>query len=225
MCDRYTGTFEILKSDIERYPELKKAIEDQFYRQKKYPDPPENKDNWEEQSPVANFIDTKARYGHFEELETLCMKLNVPFDSWNESYGGCEDSVVRVYRPDVSDEILYQNGEGNFTYTENDLRKLIKNIKRKKDSRDGLNYTQKVGEAFLQFLNEIPQIKPLEKYEGWEPRKIRCLMDATLSTKSNCYYCCKYCKEPKCDYRCLTSCDYKKDEDILANCNDAAELN
>lgn len=159
MAERYTGTIDILKSDIERYPTLKKAIEDEFFWNGKL----EDIDNWDEESPIAHYKDTEATYGHFETVETLCQELHVPYDQWSQTYS--EDAMTRYYRPDVNNgNEMYADGDGEFIYTETRLRNIIKELDDKKNEND---YLELAGKAFLEFLSKIPNIRPLTEYEGY----------------------------------------------------------
>ena len=164
MADRYTGTLTILKSDIERYPELKEAIKNQFYTAdgQLY-----NPDTWNEDSILANFCDYEARYGHFEEIEHLCRELHIPYNQWSESYYASEGPLTRYYRPDIDDKEIYADGNGEQVFTENKLKDIAK--KAKERSRTGLHeeYLLHLGIEFDTFLKQIPDIKSLEKYEGY----------------------------------------------------------
>lgn len=160
MSDYYCATFNVLKSDIERYPELKKEITLTFYDKK---GKLINEDNWSEESPVACFIDEQAHNGLFEELETLCVKLKVPYDRWSASYD--YDSETVAYRPDIGTFSL--DGEtGQFMCPANKLRDLASDIDMKTEK--GL---LELGTKFASFLSTIPDIRPLEEYENYNPDK------------------------------------------------------
>ena len=110
MSDNYTGIFKILKSDIERYPELKKEILATFYT-----DDGEliDKDNYDPKSLIAEFRDSYTNDGHFIYLEELCRKLHVPYDRWTEAYTGDKDSYTAYYRPDIDEEQeIYADNSG-----------------------------------------------------------------------------------------------------------------
>ena len=49
---------------------------------------------------------------------------------------------------------------------------------------------------------------------------IRCFMDATIDSNSECAYCCIHCKK-ECDCRCEVSKQCKTEDEILASgcCN------
>lgn len=150
MSDRYTGTIAILKRDIERYPEIKRAVEDAFYWKGELNDD----SNYDKNSPVADFIDGDARYGHFEDVEDACVRNHVPYDRWSAAYGGY-DAETCYYRPDIDpDAEIEANGDGEFVYTERYLRRMI----------EGCNTHEEIGKTFLKFLNEIPKIRNLEEY-------------------------------------------------------------
>ena len=159
MADRYCGTLDILKSDIERYPELKKAVQDEFYCNGKLC----NEDNWDEDSPVASFIDPNAYYGHFPEVEETCRKLRVPYDGWSAAY--IDDSLTRHYRPDVNkddDDETYCNGDDEKTYSACFLKSLTEGT----DTGNPAGLAA-IGKRFLGFLDSIPEIRPLTEYEGY----------------------------------------------------------
>lgn len=157
MSDRYTGTLDILKSDIERYPELNEAVQAEFYHEGKL----WNNDNWDDDDTVAHFVDSEACYGHFDEVETVCRKLRVPYDGWSAAY--FEDSLSRHYRPDLKedDEFIF-NGDDEKTYPDWYLKSLVDDI----DTNDPANMS-KIGKIFLKFLQGIPEIRSLEEYEGY----------------------------------------------------------
>ena len=159
MADWYYGTFDVLKSDIERYPELKEEISDTFY----------NKDGEllnensyvADDDPVAHFCDYDARYGRFEELEDLCMKLHVPYDRYTDPFDGY-DSYTAYYRPDMAAyEEIFCDGAGRQTVDIDKLRNLFK------DKKIDMKNAYAVGEVFLKYLDTIPVIKPLEEYERY----------------------------------------------------------
>ena len=152
--EQYCGTIDILKSDIERYPELKEEIQDTFYDEGKLMDGAENNTP---DDPVMHFIDNNAVYGRFEYLEELCQRLHVPYDRWTDADWGY-DSYNAYYRPDIEEkfELFYDNVKN---VNVDKLRDLIKDIDRKN--------TAAVGEAFLAYLDSIPVIRPLEEYEGY----------------------------------------------------------
>lgn len=157
MSERYTGTLDILKSDIERYPELNEAVQAEFYHEGKL----WNEDNWDEDDTVAHFTDAEAYYGHFVEVEAVCRKLRVPYDGWSEAYN--YDSLTRHYRPDVDqDEETIFNGDDEATYTDSYLKSLVEGI----DINDPANL-QKIGKIFIAFIRSIPNIRRLEEYEGY----------------------------------------------------------
>lgn len=59
MCDRYTGTFEILKSDIERYPELKKPSKTNFIGKKNTRTRPKTKTTGKNSLPLPTLSTQK----------------------------------------------------------------------------------------------------------------------------------------------------------------------
>ena len=159
MADYYDGTFDVLRSDIERYPELKEEISDTFY----------NKDGEllnensyvADDDPVAHFCSYNARYGRFEELEDLCMKLHVPYDRYTDPFDSY-DSYTAYYRPDIKEkDEIFCDGDGKQTIDINEIRNLFK------DKKIDMKNAFAVGEVFLKYLNTIPVIKPLEEYEGY----------------------------------------------------------
>lgn len=53
---------------------------------------------------------------------------------------------------------------------------------------------------------------------------IRCFMDATIDPDSKCAYCCIYCNETFCEYRCIRSKVCKTEKAIIeSDCPDAYE--
>ena len=159
MADYYYGTFDVLASDIERYPELKEEISNTFYDA----DGELLNDNsyYADDDPVAHFCDYNARYGRFEELEDLCMKLHVPYDRYTDPFDGY-DSYTAYYRPDIKEkDEIFCNGTGAQTVNINELRNLFK------DKKIDMKNAYAVGEVFLNYLDTIPVIKSLEDYEGY----------------------------------------------------------
>lgn len=157
MADRYTGIIEILKRDIERFPEIKDEVYSLFYdlNGKLY-----DNDMWDEDSPVATFKDIEARYGCFEDLEELLVELEVPFDRWSDAY--CEwDSETVFYRPAINKkEVFCANGDGNFIFLAEDIRAL----------EDGLDLTTtkglaELGKRLKEKLAKIPDIPALKDCE------------------------------------------------------------
>ena len=154
--EQYCGTIDILKSDIERYPELKEEIENTFYDDGKLID---GADNNKPDDPVMHFMDNNAIFGRFEYLEDLCQRLYVPYDRWTSADWGY-DSYTAYYRPDIRENgEIYSDGDGIKKVDVDKLRDLIKDIDPKN--------TAAIGEAFLAYLDSIPVIKPLEEYEGY----------------------------------------------------------
>ena len=157
MADCCCGTFDVLKSDIERYPKLKEEIMDTFYDMdgKLLNDDNNNTDD----DLLMHFCDYNALNGRFEDLENLCIKLHVPYNRWTDADCGY-DSYTAYYRPDVKDhEEIYFDGDGIQKIDVDKIKDAIKGI--------DIKNTAAVGEAFLAFLKTIPVIKPLEEYEGY----------------------------------------------------------
>lgn len=161
MADYYDGTFDVLRSDIERYPELKKEIMDTFYSRLDYKTLLNEDSYVSDDDPVAHFCDYEARYGRFEDLEDLCMELHIPYDRYTDAYDGY-DSYTAYYRPDIKEkDEIFCDGAGKQTVDINEIRNLLKN--KKIDMKNAFA----VGEVFLKYLDTIPIIKPLEEYEGY----------------------------------------------------------
>lgn len=174
MSDRYCGTIEILKSDIRRYPELAEAVKEEFYTlpvgtpldvDNHIPD---DDDNWVKNLPIACFKDEEACYGYFENIENICKSLHVPFDRWSAAaYEFREETVYS--RPDINNgtEIVC-NGYGEREFTESKLRKLIVYNAVVLDDLTGPTVNIKAtGQKFIDFLNSLPKVRPLEDYEGY----------------------------------------------------------
>lgn len=52
---------------------------------------------------------------------------------------------------------------------------------------------------------------------------IRCLLDPSIGEDSKCFYCCIYCNEENCEYRCELIKTHDTEEKIVENCVDAYE--
>jgi hypothetical protein len=175
MADRFYGTIEILKSDIRRYPELAAAVKSEFFWDMKDEELdidkhiPGNCDNWEESSPIAYFADEEAAYGEFEEIEDICQALHVPYNRWNAAKYEFAEATV-YYRPDVDEgKEIYCGGEsGEREFTESELRKLVSYNTVVLDDLTGPTVDIKAtGRKFMDFLDSLPKIHPLEDYEGY----------------------------------------------------------
>lgn len=165
MADYYYGTFDVLRSDIERHPQLKEKILDMFYSRLDYKTLFNENSYVADDDPVAHFCEYKARNGRFEDLEDLCQKLHVPYNRYTDPFDGYDayyDSYMAYYRPDIKEkEEIFCDGYGRQTVDINELRNLFKN--KKIDMKNAFA----VGEVFLKYLDTIPVIKPLEEYEGY----------------------------------------------------------
>lgn len=167
MADLAEGTINILKSDIERYPELKEAVWHTFYEgfgDEYNPDfdirkeRPLNIDNWSDSDSIAYFCDYEARYGCFEKVQNLCRKFRVPYDRWADSCGEYDKELV-FYRPGVyEDQEIYQNeGCGDFVVPLTKLKELCK------DASDA-----DIATGLKEILKTFPEVRPLEDYEHQE---------------------------------------------------------
>ena len=126
----YTGTISILKNDIEKCEELKNAVREKFYDSN---GELFDKDNWEEDGPIAYFKDIYASFGHFEQIETICQKHRIPYDRWSEAY--IEDSMTAYYRPDINaTQEFLADGDGLFNFPEYKLQEILKKLKNKKNA-------------------------------------------------------------------------------------------
>lgn len=173
MSDRYCGTIEILKSDIRRYPELAEAVKEEFYT---LPADtpldvdnhvPDDDDNWDKNLPIACFKDEEACYGYFEDIENICKSLHVPFDRWSAAaYEFKEETVYS--RPDINNgtEIVC-NGYGEREFTESKLRKLVVYSQGNESTVLRTIDMKATANKFIAFLNSLPEIRPLEDYEGY----------------------------------------------------------
>ena len=156
MSDRYTGIISIPKKYIETIPELKEAVHLEFY------DPNGNlydKENWNENSPIADFKCDDARYGQFDELETLCVKLKVPFDRWSAAF--TEGPISVKYRPDSNNNRpIYLDGYiEDIVYPASTLQELAQGL-----NLDNPNNYYELGKIFARFLKKIPQFRSLQEY-------------------------------------------------------------
>jgi len=160
MADRHCATIEILKSHIKKYPELEKAIQQEFYN----PDGTLiDNDNWDENSPIACFKDIEARYGYFENIEDLLIKHKVPFDRWTSAYD--EGAYYAVYRPDINpnEPIILDGDLYERTFSERELRTLTNGLNLD-TPQPSVATLITIGERFLAFLNKLKPIRPLISY-------------------------------------------------------------
>lgn len=166
--DRYCATIDILKSHIRKHPELEKTIREEFYE----PDGTLiDNDNWEEDSPVARFKDTQARYGYFEDLEELLVRLRVPFDRWTSAYD--EGAYWAMYRPDIDPDnpVILDGDLCERTFPESQLRKLVEGIDTASPTEPEDNVLAAIGKRFLRFLQEQKPIRSLESYDTQDESK------------------------------------------------------
>ena len=170
MADYYAGSIDILKRDIERCPELKKAIAAYFYEDtdiEMYDEngelnEPQNEygDNWDYMSnDVASYYDPEARYGQFEDIEEVCKKHKIPYDAWSGSY--CEyDAHTDYYRPEMP-KIIEANGDGDRIVWEPELKKLLEGVK----DFNSLDEQALIGRRLIDFIDKnLPEYKDLEDY-------------------------------------------------------------
>ncbi len=171
MGNYYYGSIDILKSDIKQHKKLADLIAEEFYHGVSGKDilkaTPFKNDRWDENGPVAFYLNPYASDGHFERIEELCQKLHVPYD---RSVDGWDGSQICYYRPDVSgEEIVFDGQIGERTFEESVLRGLInacvKNIKHPTHEE-----LYAAGAQIIDFLNRQPEIRDLMEYEGYSKK-------------------------------------------------------
>ena len=156
MSDRYTGIISIPKKYINKYQKLKRTIDLEFY------DANGNlydAENWDENSPIAEFKCDDAQYGQFDTLENLCVELKVPFDRWSAAY--TEGPISVRYRPDSNNgKPIYLDGYiDDIMYSANELQSLVQGL-----NLNNPNNYYEIGKIFANFLQKIPQFRPLKEY-------------------------------------------------------------
>ena len=112
----------------------------------------------DEEENLIFLRDAEARNGEFEDLESLLVKLKIPFDRYSESHGNY-DSEARSFRPKTKklkkiDITTYGNAEGRPYITTALIRKTISE-----------NPTEKAIEILKAYLEEKdPQIPGITDY-------------------------------------------------------------
>lgn len=109
---------------------------------------------------VFKIIDYQAPYGEFSEIESYCVKNEIAFDRWSESY--CEyRSEMRMFRPgeEPIDKIVFLASDDEGPFVECECIKAI-------FGDLSLSYKAKLQQIYEQVLKKDYPCKQIEEYRS-----------------------------------------------------------